>query len=195
MASVLDIGLINQFAGVFTILFIFLVIYAILTVTKLLGDNQGVSGLIALLIALLSATQPQALAVVSGMSPVFVILLMFLMFMFLAAKFAGFDTNDIIGMLGGRPGAAAWILIFSLIALFFVMANVFGQGFLESFSEFQGGEAVNATGEGSTSTSSTSFNTNLGNTIFHPKILGFILIMLIGAFAIALLTGGAPMVH
>jgi len=181
MASILDLGIIDQFSSLFAIIFVFLIIYAVLEVTKILGQNPGVHGLIALLIALMSATQPAALKVITNFSPFYVIFILFLVFLFLAATFAGFKPDEIMGVFGGKQGGAVLFLIVTL-------AGVYGQSFLEKFSTGSTStQPGNITGE---DTASGSFAQNFGATLFHPKILGFVLIMLVGAFAIALLTSG-----
>ncbi len=194
MASVLDLGLIDQFSSLFAILFVFLVVYAILQVTNLLGQNPGVHGLIALLIALMSATQPSALKVVSNFTPFFMIFLIMLVFLFLAATFAGFKPDEVLMVIGGKPGAAIWFVIITIILLFFVLSGVYGQSLLDKGGTTRPGTTVvgpdgNTTMTGGP-TGTGSFAENFGNTFFHPKILGLILIMMVGAFAIAMLTGG-----
>ena len=188
MASILDLGIIDQFSSLFAIIFVFLIIYAVLEVTKILGQNPGVHGLIALLIALMSATQPAALKVITNFSPFYVIFILFLVFLFLAATFAGFKPDEIMSVFGGKQGGAVLFLIVTIIILAFALAGVYGQSFLEKFSTGSTStQPGNITGE---DTASGSFAQNFGATLFHPKILGFVLIMLVGAFAIALLTSG-----
>ncbi|MEK6967152.1 MAG: hypothetical protein AABX51_00820 [Nanoarchaeota archaeon] len=188
MASILDLGLIDQFSSVFAVIFIFLIIYAVLEVTKILGQNPGVHGLIALLIALMSATQPSALKVISNFSPFYVVFIMFLVFLFMAASFSGFKPDEVIAVIGGKQGGAVVFLIVTIVIMAFALSGVYGQSFLESFSKGNSGNTGgNITGS---DTSTGSFSQNFGATLFHPKILGMILIMLIGTFAIALLTSG-----
>lgn len=188
MASVLDLGLLDQFSTVFAIIFIFLIVYAVLEVTKVLGMNPGVHGLIALLIALMSATQPQALKVIANFSPYYMIFLVFLVFLFLAAKFAGFNVEEVLTVFGGKQGGAVFFLVITVIILAFALSGVYGQQLLSFTSgSTPAGDNINGSNP---PTGTNSFAQNFGATIFHPKILGMILIMLIGAFAVALLTSG-----
>jgi len=186
MASVLDLGLIGQFSDIFSIIFIFLIVYSVLEVTKILGQNRGVHSLVALMIALVCAINPNVLSVISNLSPWFVLLIVFILFMMVSAIFAGFSQDNVLEALGGKPGAAFWIILISILILAMVLGNVFGQTFLSGSSGGEGNETVVNGGEGGAGTG--SFQENLGNTLFHPKVLGLLLIFLIASFAIRMLT-------
>ena len=185
MASVLDLGLIGQFSDIFSLIFIFLIVYSVLEVTKILGQNRGVHSLVALMIALVSAINPNVLSVISNLSPWFVLLIVFILFMMLSATFAGFSQDNVLEALGGKPGAAFWIILVSILILAMVLGNVFGQTFLQGFS---GGNETSVNGNGDGSAGGGSFQNNLSNTLFHPKVLGLLLIFLIASFAIRMLT-------
>jgi len=202
MASIIDLGLVQQFSDIFSIILIFLVVYAALEMTKVLGANKGVHSLVALMIALLMAVNPNALKIISGISPLFTVFIIFIMFLFVAALFAGFTKGEVIQALGGQSGAAFWIIIVSVVLLGIVIGNVFGQQLLEQFSA-SSSETVNTqptidtNGDGvpdavAPTTDSADFQKNFGRTLFHPKILGLILILLIGSFTIRMLTS-APL--
>jgi len=186
MASVVDLGLIGQFSDIFSIIFIFLIVYSVLEVTKILGQNRGVHSLVALMVALVCAVNPNVLSVISNMSPWFVLLLVFILFMMVSATFAGFSQDNVLEALGGKPGAAFWIIIVSILILAMVLGNVFGQSFLTGFNSGGGNETSVDGGNGGTD--GGTFKENLGNTLFHPKVLGLLLIFLIASFAIRMLT-------
>jgi len=187
MASVLDLGLIGQFSDIFSLIFIFLIVYSVLEVTKVLGQNRGVHSLVALMIALVCAINPNVLSVISNMSPWFVLLIVFILFLMVSATFAGFSQDNVLAALGGKPGGAFWIIIVSILILAMVLGNVFGQTFLQGST---GGNetSVNGNDNGDVSTGGGSFQNNLSNTLFHPKVLGLLLVFLIASFAIRMLT-------
>jgi hypothetical protein len=187
MASVLDLGLIGQFSDIFSLIFIFLIVYSVLEVTKVLGQNRGVHSLVALMIALVCAINPNVLSVISNMSPWFVLLIVFILFLMVSATFAGFSQDNVLAALGGKPGGAFWIIIISILILAMVLGNVFGQTFLQGST---GGNetSVNGNDNGDVSTGGGSFQNNLSNTLFHPKVLGLLLVFLIASFAIRMLT-------
>ena len=53
MATFLDIGLAQHFSVVFTILLVFVIVFAVLEKSKILGGNKGLHSLIALSLAML----------------------------------------------------------------------------------------------------------------------------------------------
>ncbi len=192
MASVLDLGLIDQFSSIFAILFIFLIVFAVLESTNVLKAGHGVHGLIALIVALISATNTDALSVVTQISPFFVIVLVVIFFLFLATSFAGFKFDEVLSVIGGRDNASIWIILVTVIIVLFGLGNVYGQSFLKqtTIGQLTTEDGAVIGNQTSTDTNTGSFADNLANTIYHPKVLGMILVMLIGAFAIALLTRG-----
>lgn len=185
MATVIELGLLEQFSNIFALIFIFLVVYSVLELTKVLGQNRGVHSLVALMVAFLSAINPNILKVISNISPWFVLFIVFIMFLFLSASFAGFSQENVIQALGAKPGATFWIILVSILILALVMGNVFGQTFLEQYT---GGGGGNETINGGGTAGGGSFQENVGNTLFHPKVLGLILIFLIASFTIRMLT-------
>ena len=53
MATFLDITGLQQFSTIFVFIFVWLVVYAILTYSKILGENKAIHVIIGLVIALL----------------------------------------------------------------------------------------------------------------------------------------------
>ncbi len=177
MATLLDTSLLALLAPVFALIFVFLVVYVVLQATKMMGENKGIHALIAVCVAFFVAITPQISKVIMFMAPWFVIMIVFIMFMFMIGNFAGFNNDNIIETFGGKSGAFWWIVFFSGLIVTFAFSNVFGQQLLEG----PGGEVthVNAT--------QNQFAKNVGGTLFHPKVLGLILILLIGSFTVRLM--------
>lgn len=179
MATFLDASLLTLLAPVFALIFVFLIVYVVLQGSKMLGDNKGIHALLALTVAFFVALSPKITNVIIFMSPWFVIMIVFLVFLFVIGKFAGFTEDNIITTFGGRQGAFWWIVFFAGLILTFAFSNVFGQQLLEG-SDGQTTQ-VNATRGGS------AFTSNLSQTIFHPKVLGLLLILLIASFTVRLM--------
>ena len=53
MATFLDIGLAQHFSVIFPVLFVFVIVFALLEKSKILGDNKGLHSLIALCLAIM----------------------------------------------------------------------------------------------------------------------------------------------
>ncbi len=180
MATVLDTSLLALLAPVFSMIFVFLVVYVVLQGSRMMGDNKGIHALIALSVAFFVGITPQVARLIIFMAPWFVVMIVFIMFLFMIGLFAGFTQDNMLESFGGRSGGFWWIVFFSGLIIVFAFSNVFGQQLLEG----SGGEAapVNAT--------QSQFAKNVGSTLFHPKVLGLLLILLIASFTVRLMAEG-----
>ena len=89
MVTVLSVDLLSRFSVIFSVLLVFVVVYAVIVKTKIFGDGkEGLAGLIALCIALLVAVS-KASDLIIFMAPWFTVLLFFLLFIFMISMFAG----------------------------------------------------------------------------------------------------------
>jgi len=194
MATLLDLGFLGNFSPIFTFLFIFALLYGVFRFTKFMGeDNQPLQGLLAFVIAILASISGVVVDVISTMTPWFVLMFFFIIFIIMAFKTLGASDRDVLGVLKGANYGTTiswWIIIFSLIILIGSISSALGQRALE---RGEGNETIKAledqikVGEvGSTATG--KFDTNLYNTIFHPKILGMIVILIIASIAAVQIT-------
>ena len=190
MANVFDIGLINEFRIIFGWLFIFVIVYAVLQVTKVLGDNKGLHGIFAFALATLFAIQPNAVSIVTGSAPWFVVMIVIFMFMMLIARSAfGEEQGDriLMHLFGREEGAGWWIFVPVIIIIGMMIAST---GWWEGPT---GGPSVSDVddpdyepGDGNTDTE--DYETNVVNTIFHPKVLGMVVLLVIALFTVLTIT-------
>ncbi len=176
MANVLDLGLLKDFSFMFGYLLIFVVVYGLLQITDLF-KNRGIHALVALAVTVLIATTSGAMAVVSGLTPWFVIVGFFLVFMIVLTNFLGIPTVEVIGSFGGK-GVVWWIFVPLMIGL--VISLVTGGQFSRGDTtriDPDTGEVIKEPGK------------TVINVITEPKVLGFILILAISAITIALMAG------
>lgn len=183
MATVMDIGLLEHFRIIFGWLFIFILVYAVLELTKVLGENKGLHAISALCVAILFSLSPQAMTIVTGAAPWFVVLLFMIMFLLIGTRFAFGEKGDelLLGVFGKTTGGW-WIFIPVLVIMGILLASAIGPGLTQGANETQQAEV----GEGSTATS--NWQTNINNTLFHPKVLGTAALLLIAMFAVLMLT-------
>jgi hypothetical protein len=184
MATFLDVTLLGHFSVIFTFLLVFVIMYGILEFGKILGDNKGIHSIMALCVAFLLLVYKPALDIITIAIPWFVI--MFIIILFILINFALFNQSHegFAEMLKGRGRIGTWIVAVSIIIVIYAMSQVFGQ----NVGPYLGSEANVTTVNGEPgSTSTGSFNDNLGATFFHPKILGLIAMLLIGTFTVAFL--------
>ncbi|MBN1386319.1 hypothetical protein JW968_05095 [Candidatus Woesearchaeota archaeon] len=199
MATILDLGFLANFSFIFTFLLVFAIVFAILEKAQLLGKNRGLNAIIALVVGFLVLLSDNVRAVIEIAAPWFVLLMLFIMFILLAFNVFGADTGNFMSVLVNpeHKHIVYWIVALAIIIIMFSLSQVIGQD-VGPFLDEEGHPVDNAdwnrtltAGEragGGTSTATSDFNQNLGATIFHPKILGMILILLIASFAIRMLS-------
>ncbi len=188
MATILDLGLIQAFDVVYAWIFVFAISFAILVKTELIGkDNKAINAIIAFSLATMMLLSPVAIDVVNAMIPWFVVAIIFLLFVILIFKMFGTEDSKIKEAVSKDP-AIYWTLIgISIIIMVAAFGQVLGQSLTEQ--AFQQGN-TNATTYSSGTGAGADFEQNIYSTLFHPKVLGLIIIFLIAIFAVALLSSG-----
>ena len=168
MATILDIGILNHFIPIFVFILIFVVMYAILLKTHLLGENKGLISLASFVIALLFIITQTATEFIQLVTPWFVVLIIVTMCFLLIFMFLGVKPETIAGVVTNE--SYTWIILIILIVLLgLALTKVLGPGIASITQE-------GAEEEG--------FMTSVGGIIFHPKILGVIFILIIASYAI-----------
>ena len=178
MASVLDLGLLQYFSVIFPVILVFVLVYAMLTKFKMLGDSVGINATVAICCAFLAALSESVISMIVFVAPWFVLVFILVLLFLLIMKTFGTTDADIMKVVT-KDAAVTWtILGIVIIIIGSGFAFTFGQDVLEQSQ---------TTGEGSTD--SGDFESNLFEIIFHPKILGVLILFVISVMAIALLTG------
>jgi len=189
MATFFDVALLENFSVIFTFLLVFAIVYAILEFAKILGENKGIHAIIALSVAMIMLVSKSALEVINFTIPWFIILFIVAIFGIVGYKlFVGSDV-DMGEMLKHSGALRTWIIVIVVVIFIGALAKVYGQNigpYLGSQPDVTSGE-ISEDGEPSTATG--SFTENLSATLFHPKVLGMIFILLIATFTITFLAG------
>lgn len=171
MATFLEIGLFENISVIFAIILVFAVVYGGLQLTNTLGGNKVIHTLIAAIIALLVLLAPNVSKLINYMAPWFAFI--FVLFLFLLLGF---------NMFGGGKGfnlftqsrTINWI--FLGIGMFILVVSLF-----RVYGPYQQQYAPDQAGK--------SYSQSVASVFFSPQILGFILIMAIAFFTMALITG------
>ncbi len=184
MATFLDIGLAQHFAPIFPILFVFVVVFALLEKSKILGENKGLNSLIALSVAIMLLFVPGLIQVINIMAPWFVVLFILVLLFLLLLMTMG-TKWDSIAKVAGSWGTIHWFMLVIAIIIFVgSLSAVYGKALLPYSAE---PGQVNVSTSEDTSTDTGNFNTNVGRVIFHPKTIGMVFILMVGALTIKLL--------
>ncbi|MBU0614784.1 MAG: hypothetical protein KJ601_01720 [Nanoarchaeota archaeon] len=168
MATLIDVSGLAQFSNIFVFVLVLLVVYAILKLTKVVGDNDGINLVIAFVIALLVLISPIATGIINLISPWFAILFIFIIFASIAFRVMGLDTSQVLGSSSLKLLLGVVVLIIIVVgALTYVRQQTSIPGENETEADY----------------------TQPGAVLFHPNIMGAILVLLIAVFTIALMAG------
>lgn len=182
MATFLDIGLLSFLDVIFVLLFVWAVMFAILAKTKALGNSVGINALVATMVAFLALLSNTIVEVIKFAIPWFAITIIFLVLMILLYQVFGVkDPSEAL-----KDKTLQWALFaVGMLIIGAAFANIFGEDLLQQ--SVDPGETV--VGEGGVATS--DYSQNIMATIFHPKILGVIMLFVVAIFAIIFLTGSS----
>lgn len=184
MATVLDVGLVGYFQPIYAVLLVFAIVFSLLQKLKTISDSKTINSTIAVMVSLLVLLSDKLIKVINFMIPWFAILIIFLVLLLLIFKLMG-ATDEKISQLFTKDNTITWaVLGISLVIIIAAFANVFGQEFLE---KKLGGQAP-PTAEGETTTGSEDFQQNIFLILFHPKVLGMLILFIVAIFAILLLS-------
>ena len=161
MATFLDVTALENFSVVFVFIFVWLVVYAILLYTKVLGQNQLINVVVGLMIAFFVIISPLATLIVKQIAPVFAVVLVFAAIVSIASGM--FGKADIESL----PAMRGIVLVILVIALIVGSLAIVGQNI-----------EVPERGE--------DFG-KVSTVIFHPNFLGIILILAVAVFTVSLL--------
>lgn len=183
MATVLDVSLLESFSQLFVMLLVIFLVYGILDYTKLFGERKGLHALIALFLGTTILFVPSVGELIAIIIPWFVVLFIFVIFLLLVYGIFGAKEEEFLGVLKSPQGKQIifWVIFFGAIILLGGLGKVF----------FTGEEAtVKVTTEGTIQSGEVGETGTAAfwATLFHPKVLGMILILAIGIFTITLLT-------
>ena len=169
----------DYFAPVFVALFVYAITYALLEKTKIFGTNKGTNAAIAIAMSFMFLLTPDLLGIVKIITPWFTILFIFLTMIVLLFLFVGVEQTNISKAFSER--STVWIIIMvCFIILFYAMTQVYGE---QIHGIYAGGD---------TSTSDSSLSQNIGRIIFHPRVLGMVILLVISALAVRFISGAPP---
>ena len=163
MATVLDVGLLNFFLPVFTFLFITILCYAILRKVLKDLDNKAV-WVAAICLGLMALFSGKAIDLINFITPWYIVIFVFLLLTFMALMFWDVPQKDILQSLGGTTTIVIVGILILVLGISQVFSPVFSPYETTSGAKTIAGEAL--------------------KTVFHPRILGAVFILIIAAFAV-----------
>ena len=161
MATFLDVTGLQYFSSIFVFLFVWLVVYAVLLWTKVLGDNKIVHALIGLLLAIFVLVSPVATSIVADVAPFVAVVFLFIVLISVATTMLGANIEAFPALRG-------------VFLVFIILTIIIAAG-------------VKVREQASVPSSAQTDLSKTVNLIFHPTFLGTILVFAIAVFTIALL--------
>ncbi len=178
MASFLDITAIGYFSSIFTFLFVWVLVFAVLEKIKVFGTNKGIHAIVALSLAVLVLLSKTVTYVIANMAPWFVLFFVFILLVMMASMFLGASEKGVLSALGEKEtGAITWILVLGVVVVLGSLGMSFFSKPLTGTAEANA-TAANASGVGGIGASA------FWATFLHPKVLGLIFILMIATFTI-----------
>ncbi len=165
MATFLDITGLQYFSNLFAFLFVWLVVYALLTYTRALGGNNLINAVLGLLIGLFALFSPEVTGAIVFVAPWFALIFVFGMLIMVAANM--FGVSD----LGAASGFKS-IFFTLLIIAFIVGVLVYARDRMDVPDEIN----------------EQSDFSKITNVLFHPKFIGMVFVLIVAVFTVALLT-------
>lgn len=183
MVTFLDIGLLRNFQIIFPFLFIFCIVYALLTYTKFLGENRALQAGIAVVLAFMSLFSDLVIETINTAAPWFVLLVVFIVFLLLGFMILGVREADVMGVLRNPEYhfISWWVIALVIIIVIGSLSQTMAarKGGYPPY-----GENVTISDGEEVPTQESDF----WQTMFHPKVLGLLALMLIAFFAVSKLT-------
>ncbi|MEE9525130.1 MAG: hypothetical protein V3V78_00805 [Candidatus Woesearchaeota archaeon] len=185
METFLDIGILNYFSVIFPALLVFVIVYALLEKTKILGENKSLHAIAAIVSAFLVMLSRDIVAIINFGAPWFILVFVFLILLLLIYRMMGATDADLTNMIRTDTMVQWAVFIIGLIIIFASISHIYGQRLLEQAP----GEAEGVTvGDVQEREEGVSHKSELRDALFNTKVLGMVLILLIAAFAIGMLS-------
>ncbi len=165
MATILDVGILTFLVPVLVLVFVFLILYGLFEKIKLFSEEKGLHALIAVIFSFLFMIVKPLRELIITITPWFFILFFLIFIGLILVMIFGFKETDVTKYLSENQGILTSIIIIGIIIFLLGLRGVF-PGALGFPSENQG-----------------PF-TELRRIIFHPKLLGVLLIFIITFFII-----------
>ncbi len=148
----------------FIFIFVFAVLYALISKMEFFGENKAVHVLIAFSSAMLIIFIPETKALINFFTPWFIILILLVVFILLAVMTLGIKHTEITDWLKNvSPGTTTVVVIIVIVLFLMAIYKVFGPVLTIAGPEEQGLWAM------------------LTRVILQPKVLGVIFLLIIAS--------------
>src|SRR3989338_489774 len=176
MATFLDFGILDRFEIIFPFLFVFVVLWGLLGQLPMFSDNKIGPAIIAFLLGLIALISDPTRNIINAMAPWFIVLIILGGLILFMIKSVGVEDDYIKGLFTG-PVTIILLIVGVVIGVFSIIDEKVWKGDID---DDLAGDLRGETDEAGKS--------GFFAVMTSPALMGFILIMLIGSFAISQLT-------
>lgn len=165
MATFLDVTGLQHFSNIFAFIFVWLLVFALLSYTKTLGGNNFINALIGLFLGLFTLISPNVSGAIIAVAPWAALVFVFGILMLIAGNmFGGVDL--------GATSAFRTIFFTLIIIAFIVGILAYARDKMDVPDEIN----------------EESDFSDLTNVFFHPKFIGVVFVLVIAVFTVGFLT-------
>lgn len=182
MATPLDIGLFQHFGGMWPFLLVLVLVYAVLTKT-VWPEKKGLSAVVAFLLGFVTLMSPIATKTINKMAPWFVIFVVFGLLMILAFNSFGVSPDHISKLLVSKNyGSQLYLWVLAIMLIIGIGSLISTINEEQPIVDLQAGDNL------TTQEIPVEDDSGFFPTLFNPKVLGMVLILLVSFFTIRELT-------
>lgn len=176
MATLLDVGLLQQFGDIFPIVLVLVLMYSFLVKVKYFEENHGGAFMIAAIMALIIGLSPVANRAIQLMAPYYVILFMGVFFVILSMMVLGAKEDAVSDYIFGDEKKGTWASwTVGVIAVVIAVAG-FGKAAAEK-------NLIPGLG-GQLPPGLSPQEAFFYETMFHPKVMGMLLVLAVVIFTV-----------
>jgi len=166
MASILDIGLLSFLTPLFVLVFVYLILYAVFEKFTIFGDKSNIHALVAFILALLFVLVANLRDLLTLVVPMVVLFFIVLIVVLMGIMFLGIKQEDITSYVKATPAVTVTIIVIVIVLFIFGIGSI--------FPELVGYPTASETGLGA----------EIRRTIFNPKMLGVLFILVVASFLV-----------
>ncbi len=167
MATVLDFGIFSYFLPVLVFIFIFVILYALLEKTKVLGENSGMHALVAFIFSLFFVLVKPLRELITTVTPWFVIIFLLMVVILFAVMILGFKQENVTSYIGENPAITVTVIVIIAIIFFVSIGNTFP-------------DAIGLPDEDA----DDNVINQVRNVVFDPRVLGLFFILIVSYFVV-----------
>jgi hypothetical protein len=170
MVTLLDTGLLEFLLPIFSILFVYAILFGVLQKSKFISESGNINGWVAFFLAALFAIMPGAMQFISVIAPWFVVMLLIAFSFVLIFLFLGVKLEKITEITQSDATVRWTIIILSVIILIAGLTSVFGPLF------------------GTPTSDGGGMGREIQRSVFDPKVLTTVFVLLIAGQAVRLIS-------